>query len=73
MQIDSETLLSDTISNRPEVAPPGSVVIEEMMIGIVFAKPHRKTPVTHCSPPSVDDYRRGPPELPEEFGGWGSR
>ena len=73
MQIDSETLLSDTISNRPEVAPPGSVVIEEMMIGIVFANPHRKTPVTQCSPPSVDGYRRGPPELPEGSGGWGSR
>ena len=53
MQIDSESLLVNTLSDSPEVAPPSSVVVIEVVIGVRGSNANRKLPATHSAPPSA--------------------
>tara|TARA_Y100000589_G_scaffold39246_1_gene32909 strand:+ start:1657 stop:1962 length:306 start_codon:yes stop_codon:yes gene_type:complete len=51
MKIDSESLLVDTLSDRPKVAPPSAVISEEVVIGIRGPNADRKLLTTHNAAP----------------------
>jgi hypothetical protein len=40
MQVNPETLISNTISDRPEMVSSGAMIVEKVMIGIIFPNPH---------------------------------
>ena len=42
MQVDTETLLTNSISDGPEVAPPSAMVVEKMVVRVVASDSDRQ-------------------------------
>ena len=41
MQVDTDTLLTNSVGDGPKMAPPGAVIVEKVVVRVVLSYPDR--------------------------------